>query len=386
MSSEQAEHEATRNECNTHTAAADTEPQLISVLTAMQASMDRQNMFLEGIFNEKQAAEKRPRAIDRVDLDEAKNGEQSAPKRAKTAPKSGLDSDGNDRPCIAQQSSDHDTEVCEDPPEAEHDKHADALSLFGGPDFADEIDDLDNDNLLSNIALNLSSTEQTGPPISEHLAKIINSKLADELDITKLKEILSKYQRPQNCEEMYVPKVNPEIWQKLKPYAKKSDIKLANLQDTIIKGLSSLATSMNTLLECRETKTIPDYKAIIPQLLDTTALFGHVWNEISYKRKAAIRPILHPDFKPLCSRSHKVGPLLFGEDLAKTAQDVRNLSKAVASLTTQFAGQSSQSYQTKRFSPYPPQTSRPFLSQRGRAHFPPRRHQNYQNRKQFKKN
>ena len=98
--------------------------------------------------------------------------------------------------------------MCDVPPEAEHDKHADALSLFGGPDFADEIDDLDNDNLLSNIALNLSSTEQTGPPISEHLAKIINSKLADELDITKLKEILSKYQRPQNCEEMYVPKVN----------------------------------------------------------------------------------------------------------------------------------------------------------------------------------
>ena len=85
MSSEQAEQEATRNECDTHTAAADTEPQLISVLTAMQASMDRQNMFLERIFNEKQAPEKRPRAIDRVDLDEAEDGEQSAPKRAKTA-------------------------------------------------------------------------------------------------------------------------------------------------------------------------------------------------------------------------------------------------------------------------------------------------------------
>ena len=83
MSSEQAEHEATRNECDTHTAAADTEPQLISVLTAMQASMDRQNMFLERIFNEKQAAEKRPRAIDRVDLDEAEDGNnllQSEPK------------------------------------------------------------------------------------------------------------------------------------------------------------------------------------------------------------------------------------------------------------------------------------------------------------------
>ena len=126
MSSEQAEHEASRKECDTLTAAADTKPQLISVLMAMQASMDRQNMFLERMFNEKQAMEKRSRAIDRDDLDEAENGEQSAPKRAKLAPKSGLDSDGNDRPCIDQQSSDH--EACEDPLEAEHDKHGDALS------------------------------------------------------------------------------------------------------------------------------------------------------------------------------------------------------------------------------------------------------------------
>ena len=35
-------------------------------------------------------------------------------------------------------------------------------------------------------------------PISDSLAKIINSKLADGLDIMKLKEILSKYQRPKN--------------------------------------------------------------------------------------------------------------------------------------------------------------------------------------------
>ena len=156
---------------------------------------------------------------DCVDLAEAGNGEQSAPKRAKTAPKTGLNSDGNDRTCIAHQSSDYDAEAREDPLEAERDQQQDdTLSLFGGTEFADENDDIDNDNLLSNIALNLSSTQQTGPPISEHLANIINSKLVDELDISKLKEILSKYQRPQICEGMYVPKVNQEIWQKLKPY------------------------------------------------------------------------------------------------------------------------------------------------------------------------
>ena len=34
-------------------------------------------------------------------------------------------------------------------------------------------------------------------------------------------------------------------------------------------------------------------------------------------------------------KNHKVGPLLFGEDLAKTAQDIRSSAKTVLSLTHQ---------------------------------------------------
>ena len=109
-----------------------------------------------------------------------------------------------------------------------------------GSDF-DEIDsEPDNDNLLSSIAQNLSAQEQTGPLISDKLAKIINSKLTEDFGFRKLKETLSKYKRPQNCEAMYVPKVNNEMWQKMKLFAKKADIKMANLQDTLLNGLSGL--------------------------------------------------------------------------------------------------------------------------------------------------
>ncbi|CAB4041283.1 Hypothetical predicted protein, partial [Paramuricea clavata] len=216
-------------------------------------------------------------------VDEAKNGEQPAPKRAKSAPKSGHTSEGNDPSILSQKNA-----VVVDDNEQSDQPHVadDTLSLFGGPEFQDIDDELDNDNLLENIAQNLSSRvfkTTNCPPISASLAKIINSKLADEFDAPKLKETLSKYKRPENCEQMYVPEVNQEIWHKMKPFAKKADIKMANLQDTLIKGLSGLANATNTLLECRESKTIPDYRAIVPQLIDTTALFGHVCKELSYK-------------------------------------------------------------------------------------------------------
>ena len=132
------------------------------------------------------------------------------------------------------------------------------MSLFGGPDFdARSDEELDNASLLSNIAQNLSSNEQTGPPVSEHLAKIVNSKLSEEVDLAKLKETLGKYKRPENCTEMYVPKVNQEIWQKMKPYAKRTDIKMANLQDTIMKGLLACLTVLMNCYSAGKLKQSP---------------------------------------------------------------------------------------------------------------------------------
>ena len=231
VSSEAASHIQNNSNVNTR---------LCSVLEAMETRMSQTNEYLKQIFEGQQAAQKRPRAREPeqciIDEDDGENADQPAPKRAKSVPKSGLSSDGNDRV---------DYDNLDELYEVEHEHADDTISVLGGSDF-DEIDgEPVNDNLLSSIAQNLSAQEQTGPPISDKLAKIINSKLTEDFDFPKLKETLSKYKRPQNCEAMYVPKVNTEIWQKMKPFAKKADIKMANLQDTLLEGLSGLAESTN---------------------------------------------------------------------------------------------------------------------------------------------
>ena len=121
-----------------------------------------------------------------------------------------------------------------------------------------------------------------------------------------------------------------------------------------------MAHVIDSLLSCREKKTMPNYKTLIPQLIDTTALFGHVCKELSYKRRDAIRPILHPDYKPLCSHAHKA--LLFGDDLAKKAQDMKTSSQTVAHLLQ--SGKPNVPF--KRPPPGKQQGNKPFLSQRGR--------------------
>jgi len=86
---------------------------------------------------------------------------------------------------------------------------------------------------------------------------------------------------------------------------------------------SATICTTDKLPEHREKKTIPNYKALMNPLLDSVALLGHVFTELSYKRRDALKPFLHQDFRLARARSRKPGKLLFGNDLAKTLQDLR---------------------------------------------------------------
>ena len=89
-------------------------------------------------------------------------------------------------------------------------------------------------------------------------------------------EILHKYKVPCNCNELFVPKVNSEIWTKLNANSKRSDIRTSVLQETLVKVSSAIIVTVNDLLSHREKKTFPDYKTLIPRLTDSVALIGHV--------------------------------------------------------------------------------------------------------------
>ena len=62
-----------------------------------------------------------------------------------------------------------------------------------------------------------------------------------------MKEKLAKYNRPDNCEKLTVPKVNPEIWNKLKRIARSADLRLANMQKALVKVGSVVAKSTDTV-------------------------------------------------------------------------------------------------------------------------------------------
>ena len=114
--------------------------------------------------------------------------------------------------------------------------------------------------------------------------------------VLKNAEILQKYKVPSNCDQLFVPKVNPEIWGKLSSNSKRSDIRMSVLQDTLVKVSSAIIVSVNDLLSHRQKKTCPAYKVLVSRLTDSLALIGHVHKELSLKRRDAIHPYLNQDF------------------------------------------------------------------------------------------
>ena len=89
---------------------------------------------------------------------------------------------------------------------------------------------------------------------------MVAKKITTDYDLDQRKEILSKYKTPQNCDELYVPRINPEIWEKLKPFARKKDIKVSVLQDILVKVTSAISLVTDDLLQSRERKSKPQTK------------------------------------------------------------------------------------------------------------------------------
>ena len=73
----------------------------------------------------------------------------------------------------------------------------DALILFGDYNLVDEPlepeNELNNDGLLSQITTSLSSSDESGLPVSDKLSKLVNDKFHNEYSVDKRKEILQKY-------------------------------------------------------------------------------------------------------------------------------------------------------------------------------------------------
>ena len=188
--------------------------------------------------------------------------------------------------------------------------------------------------MLNEIAQDFQSDEQTDLKVAQKLAAIVNKRWGSKLGEAKLKEKLAKYNRPDNCEKLTVPKVNPEIWNKLKHGTRSADVRLANMQKVLVKVGSAVAKSTDTLLAIRANPEKTSASALTEKLgelvthnADALALLGHVNIELSYRRRDAIKPNLNNEYSSLCGSQVPITGLLFGDELQSQLNNIKATNK-----------------------------------------------------------
>ena len=182
---------------------------------------------------------------------------------------------------------------------------------------------LPTEDILSRIDLEEDVDYQTGPKISESIAKRVEFKLKTKLTLDQLKEKSKNLLVPKNCPKLSVLLTN--VSSQLNNSRKKADVRLQNLQKNIQKATIALVQVTDNLLQDKR-----ETKSLIKNNLHAISLLGHSLQDISTMRRQKIKSFLNRTCSSLCDLEYTDTQQHFGEDINKSlnrVKDVGNLKK-----------------------------------------------------------
>ena len=130
-----------------------------------------------------------------------------------------------------------------------------------------------------------------GPPVNEKLAAIVNKMARSKLSDDQLKEKLTQYSRPKNCEKLVGTEVNPEIWVKISPATRSLDVKLQKSQTSLLKATTVLVEVTDKFLESKD-QSKKLLNEATKSLFDAIALITHGNCDLNHRRRDHIKPDL----------------------------------------------------------------------------------------------
>ena len=192
-----------------------------------------------------------------------------------------------------------------------------------GPSKDDTVDN--EDALLKELEAALHEDDKKGPKIQPQLADIARKRWGKKLSNEKVNGILAKHPQPKNCEELAIPRANPEIWAPLNAFKRKADLCLAKMQQSLQKATFAMLATCDKLLAV---KSQVETKEMLTASVDTIALVGHVTSELSALRREQLKPSLRQEFHMICTNNASTtSNLLFGEDLPKQIRDAKETNR-----------------------------------------------------------
>ena len=140
----------------------------------------------------------------------------------------------------------------------------------------------------------------------------------------KLKQLISKYDGPQNCEKQVVLcKVNQQIWVKLQKQQKLTDLRFSHIQESVVKASVAVTKCIDQLLKANDKSSL-DLRQTVGSLTDAVALLGHGHYKMSMTRRLMLKPTLNKEVVDVfCLPQTPVTSNLFGDDLSQQLKDIQ---------------------------------------------------------------
>ena len=157
-----------------------------------------------------------------------------------------------------------------------------------------------------------SCQTKVGPKLGAQLAKMLDSDLVGQTDVTQIAKIRDEHPRPENV----IPKLNEEIV--LTDNDKNKEAILVGLQQEVTTALILLAELMDDQSRTNHKYTRQD---IFSKANDVTSILMHTHKEITLARKQNVKSVLQSGLHNICTKQHMKesdrcsNHVLFEEDL-----------------------------------------------------------------------
>ncbi|KAK2551360.1 Transposon Tf2-6 polyprotein [Acropora cervicornis] len=168
-------------------------------------------------------------------------------------------------------------------------------------------------------------TEDCGAKVNEGVAKRVNSARTKRPAKEQFSFIQKKYLRPENCDFLKAPRVNPELWDDLQDKTKSRECSFQSFRKNLIKGITPVVQLASKVVDAKKSKedTI-SLNDVYDLTVDALTLLGNSFYEFSMKRREMLNSEVAPAYKSLCHESQPITTMLFGDELP---QSIRNISQ-----------------------------------------------------------
>ena len=195
---------------------------------------------------------------------------------------------------------------------------------------------VDQDDTVSSVFKKLGkkfiSTEVCDSNINQDLADNVNYLFKNGIEEERYKVLIKDEEnpRPANCEALTVVKVNQLVWEAVTPAGRTRDLKMQNMEASIIKAATILAKSVDVMGNAANADGVLDGDVLgklVEDNNDVLALLGHTNKQINMARKDFLRKEINPEYSHLCNHNIPVTKFLFGDDVSQSAKDIEDCSK-----------------------------------------------------------